>query len=45
MGKGCEYALNALDIFIEKRIDLIIEDLNKKLSGQIIEVIDTSAKI
>ena len=36
---------NALDIFIEKRIDLIIEDLNKKLSGQIIEVIDTLAKI
>jgi hypothetical protein len=36
---------NALDIFIEKRISLIIEDLTKKLLGQNIEVIDTSATI
>jgi uncharacterized protein with ParB-like and HNH nuclease domain len=36
---------NALDIFIEKRISLIIEDLKKKLSGQNIEVIDTAATI
>jgi hypothetical protein len=36
---------NALDIFIEKRTNLIIEDLKRKLSGQNIEVIDTSATV
>jgi hypothetical protein len=34
---------NALDVFIEKRIDLIISDIKKKLDGLSIEVIDTSA--
>lgn len=34
---------NALDIFIEKRIDLIIEELKKKLVDQSVEVIDTLA--
>lgn len=33
---------NALDIFIENRIDLIIEDLKKKLSIQNFETIDTA---
>lgn len=34
---------NALDIFIEKRVGLIIDDLKKKLPVQNFEVIDTSA--
>jgi hypothetical protein len=34
---------NALDIFIDKRVGLIIDDLKKKLPVQNFEVIDTSA--
>lgn len=32
---------NALDIFIERRSDLIIEDLRRRLSGVVFDVIDT----
>lgn len=35
---------NALDIFIEKRIDLIIEKLKQKLDGVNFEVIDTMSQ-
>ena len=34
--------VNALDIFIEKRVNLVIDDLQKKLPIQNFEVIDTS---
>jgi hypothetical protein len=33
---------NALDIFIEKRVELIIDDLKKKIPVRLFEVIDTS---
>ncbi len=33
---------NALDVFIEKRVDLIIEDLKMKLPIANFEVIDTA---
>ncbi len=36
---------NALDIFIEQRVTLIIEDIRRKLSGIEFEVIDTAQKI
>jgi 3-methyladenine DNA glycosylase AlkC len=32
---------NALDIFIEKRVDLVIEDVKKKLPNLSFDVIDT----
>lgn len=35
--------VNALDIFLEKRVDLIIEDLKNKLPDQNFEVIDTAS--
>lgn len=40
-----EMPANALDIFIEQRIDLIIEQLKAKLSGIKFEVIDTRENI
>jgi hypothetical protein len=36
---------NALDIFIDRRVDLIIDDLKKKLSGLTVEIIDTAQTI
>jgi hypothetical protein len=36
---------NALDLFIEQRIDLIIEQLKSKLSGIKFEVIDTRENV
>ena len=36
---------NALDLFIEQRIDLIIEQLKAKLSGIKFEVIDTRENV
>ena len=36
---------NALDIFIEKRIDLVIGKLKEKLSGIDFEIIDTKEKV
>ncbi|MBI3235819.1 MAG: hypothetical protein HYZ42_17575 [Bacteroidetes bacterium] len=33
---------NALDMFIESRVDLVIDDLKKKLSGLAVEVTDTA---
>jgi hypothetical protein len=33
--------LNALDVFIEKRVEAVIEDLKEKLQGQTFDVIDT----
>jgi hypothetical protein len=32
---------NALDFFIEKRIEAVIEDLKGKLQGQTFDVVDT----
>lgn len=35
---------NALDVFIEKRIDLIIDDLRSKLSGISFDIVDTQGE-
>lgn len=32
---------NALDLFIEKRVEMVIEDLKKSLQGQTFDVVDT----
>lgn len=40
-----EMPINALDLFIEQRIDLIIEQLKSKLNGIRFEVIDTKENI
>ncbi len=32
---------NALDVFIEKRVEAVVEELKVKLNGMTIDVIDT----
>ncbi len=36
---------NALDVFVEERIDLILEDLKKKIPSALFEVVDTAQNI